>query len=56
MAHSIPSGSHTITPHLIVKRAVDAIDKRAFGAEELRRLPYTGPEERGQEPKYEIGS
>lgn len=37
----IPEGMHTITPHLVCERAVEAIDfyKRAFGAEELSRLP-----------------
>ncbi len=33
----IPAGYHTITPHLIVRNAKEAIDfyRRAFGAEEL---------------------
>lgn len=37
----IPEGMHTITPHLVCARAAEAIDfyKRAFGAEELMRLP-----------------
>ena len=35
MAKKIPEGFHTITPHLIVKGAAEAIEfyKRAFGAE-----------------------
>ena len=34
MPHPIPAGHHTITPHLILKGASEAIDfyKRAFGA------------------------
>jgi PhnB protein len=40
----IPDGFHTITPHLVVKGASQAIEfyKNAFGAEELCRLP--GPD------------
>jgi PhnB protein len=40
----IPEGSHTITPHLVVRDAARAIDfyKRAFGAEELARMPGPG--------------
>ena len=40
----IPSGFHTLTPHLVVKGASKAIEfyKRAFGAEEIRRVP--GPD------------
>ena len=40
----IPSGFHTLTPHLVVKGADNAIEfyKRAFGAKEVGRLP--GPE------------
>jgi PhnB protein len=46
MSHPIPEGHHTITPHLIVKGASEAIDfyKRAFGAEELGRMPMPGPD------------
>jgi PhnB protein len=46
MAHPIPAGHHTITPHLIVKGASEAIEfyKRAFGAEELSRMPFPGPD------------
>jgi uncharacterized glyoxalase superfamily protein PhnB len=41
MAHAIPVGHHTITPHLVVKGAAEAIEfyTRAFGAEELFRMP-----------------
>jgi len=37
----VPEGHHTITPHLVVKGASQAIEfyKQAFGAEEIRRLP-----------------
>jgi PhnB protein len=46
MSHPIPDGSHTITPHLIIKGAAEAIEfyKRAFGAEELCRMPFPGPD------------
>jgi PhnB protein len=44
MTHQIkpvPEGYHTITPHLVVKGASQAIEfyKQAFGAEEIRRVP-----------------
>lgn len=44
MANAIPAGFHSVTPHLIVKGAAEAIEfyKRAFGAEELCRIP--GPD------------
>jgi PhnB protein len=37
----IPEGLHTITPHLVVKGAAQAIDfyKKAFGAVERARMP-----------------
>ncbi len=40
----VPDGFHTLTPHLIVRGAAQAIDfyKAAFGAEELSRHP--GPD------------
>jgi PhnB protein len=40
----IPSGFHTLTPHLVVKGASKAIEfyKKAFGAEEITRAP--GPD------------
>jgi PhnB protein len=40
----IPEGYHTITPHLVIRNAAQAIDfyKRAFGAEEIYRSP--GPD------------
>ena len=44
MSHPIPAGKHSITPHLIVKGAAEAIEfyKRAFGAEEISRMPFPG--------------
>lgn len=40
----IPEGYHTITPHLVIRNAAQAIEfyKKAFGAEELYRSP--GPD------------
>ena len=37
---AIPEGYHTITPHLIVKGASEAIEfyQKAFGAKEVRRI------------------
>ena len=39
--NAIPEGMHTVTPHLVCEGATEAIDfyKKAFGAEELSRLP-----------------
>jgi PhnB protein len=39
-AKPIPSGMHTLTPHLVVKDASKAIEfyKRAFGAQEIGRV------------------
>ncbi|MBX6314229.1 MAG: VOC family protein [Isosphaeraceae bacterium] len=43
---SVPEGQHTITPHLVVKGAAEAIEfyKKAFSAEERYRMscPQTG--------------
>ncbi len=43
----IPEGFHTITPHLVVRNADQAIEfyKKAFSAEELARMP--GPDGKG---------
>jgi uncharacterized glyoxalase superfamily protein PhnB len=40
----IPEGFHTLTPHLVVKGASEAIEfyKKAFGAKEVGRMP--GPD------------
>ena len=44
MTKRIPEGFHTITPHLVVRGAGEAIEfyKKAFGAEEIMRMP--GPD------------
>jgi PhnB protein len=44
MAHPIPAGQQAITPHLVIKGASEAIEfyKRAFGAQEVCRLPFPG--------------
>lgn len=41
---SIPEGFHTVTPHITVKDAAQALDfyKAAFGAEEVVRMPGPG--------------
>ena len=46
MAHPIPEDRRTITPHLVIKGASEAIAfyKEAFGAEELYRMPFPGPD------------
>ena len=43
-ANPIPEGFHTATPHLVIRGASDAIEfyKRAFGAEEISRMPGPG--------------
>jgi PhnB protein len=48
MAHPIPAGHHAITPHLVIDGAAEAIEfyKRAFGAEEIYRMPFPGPDGR----------
>jgi PhnB protein len=46
MPHPIPAGFHALTPHLVVKGAAEAIEfyKRAFGAREISRMPFPGPD------------
>lgn len=46
-AKPVPEGCHTVTPYIVVRDAAKAIEfyKRAFGAEEKRRIP--GPGEKG---------
>jgi PhnB protein len=41
---AVPEGFHTLTPHLVIKGASQAIEfyKKAFGAQEIVRLP--GPD------------
>ena len=55
MAKKIPEGYHTITPHLIVNGAEDAIEfyKRAFGAE-VRGIHY-GPGKAVMHAEIKIG-
>ena len=40
----IPDGFHTVTPHLTMKNAGEAIEfyRKAFGAEEVARMPGPG--------------
>lgn len=40
-AKPIPEGYHSLTPHLVVRNADQAIEfyKRAFGAKEIHRMP-----------------
>ena len=40
----VPEGYHTVTPHLVIQGAAQAIEfyKKAFGAKELRRSPGPG--------------
>lgn len=54
-APPIPSGMHTITPHLVCRGAADAIAfyDKAFGAIELARLP--GPEGKLMHAMIRIG-
>lgn len=44
MTKAIPDGFHSVTPHLSVKGAADAIEfyKKAFGAVEMVRMPMPG--------------
>ena len=44
MSHPIPAGVHSITPHLVIKGAAEAIEfyKKAFGAKEISRMPFPG--------------
>lgn len=55
MAQPIPAGMHSLTPHLVCGGAADAIAfyQRAFGAEELSRLP--GPDGRVMHASVRIG-
>jgi uncharacterized glyoxalase superfamily protein PhnB len=51
----IPDGMHTVTPHLIVKGAGEALEfyKKALGAEEVLRMP--GPDGRVMHAEFKIG-
>ena len=52
MTQPIPEPFHTVTPHLVIRGAADAIDfyKQAFGAQEIMRM--RGPD--GQSHHQEI--
>ena len=51
----IPAGYHSITPYIIVKGGVKALDwyKKVFGAEELMRMP--GPDGKIGHAELEVG-
>src|SRR5262249_35476313 len=51
----IPPGSRSVTPHLVVREAANAIEfyKKAFGATELRRAP--GPDGKVMHAELQIG-
>jgi PhnB protein len=51
----IPSGMHSVTPHLVCAGAADAIEfyKKAFGATEMSRLP--GPNGKLMHAMFRIG-
>ena len=55
MASKIPSGMHSVTPHLVCAGAANAIEfyKKAFGAEEQARLP--GPDGKIMHAAVKIG-
>lgn len=54
-AKAIPEGMHTVTPHLVIDGASDAIEfyKKAFGAVEASRL--AGPEGKLMHASIRIG-
>jgi PhnB protein len=51
----VPEGFHTVTPHLVIKGASEAIEfyKKAFGAAEISRLP--GPDGKLMHGALKIG-
>lgn len=51
----IPEGFHTVTPHLVVKGAADAVEfyHQAFGAKEISRMP--GPRGKLMHVELRIG-
>jgi PhnB protein len=51
----VPEGFHTVTPHLVIKGAAEAIEfyKKAFDAEEISKLP--GPDGRLMHGAVKIG-
>ena len=52
---AVPKGHHTVTPHLIVNKASEAIDfyKKAFGATEVSR--FAGPDGKIMHAEVQIG-
>lgn len=56
MKKGVPAGCSTVTPHLIVRNAAEAIEfyRQAFGAEELMRMPM--PDGRIMHAELQIGS
>lgn len=54
----IPDHFHTVTPHLVTDGATDAIDfyKRAFGAEEIMRMPMPGNPSKIMHAQLRIGT
>jgi PhnB protein len=55
MVKARPDGYHTLTPHITVKGAAQAIEyyKKAFGAQELYRMP--GPDGKIMHAELRIG-
>jgi PhnB protein len=53
--HAVPEGHHTVTPHLILDNAAEAIEwyKKAFGAEEVARA--AGPDGKIMHAEIRIG-
>lgn len=56
MTNPIPDGFNTVTPHLIIEGAAEAIEfyKKAFGAQELFRMP--GPDGAIMHAEIQIGN
>jgi PhnB protein len=52
---AVPKGFHTLTPHLIIRGAADAVEfyKQAFGAEEIVRM--LSPERKILHAELQIG-
>jgi PhnB protein len=54
-AKPVPEGFHTVTPHLVIRGAADAIEfyKKALGAQEVSRM--AGPDGRVMHAELKIG-
>jgi PhnB protein len=52
---AVPKGYHTVTPHLVVSRASDAIEfyKKAFGAKEVSR--FSAPDGKVMHAELQVG-